>query len=1033
MTRDRPTEPSSAPLKADAVPDPLRERDSWVCWHVACRDCHTVYAFGDAPEECTTDGCQGEPSKVPVDPSTGYNAKSNDPDTWASFDDALAFHRDGDARTEGVGFMFTREGMVVGIDLDNVRDPVTGELEPWAEEIIEKTDSWTEVSVSGTGFHIYALGIKPGDRCRKGQESTLARFEKAEVEMYDGSSGRYFAVTGDHLEGTPETVEQRNDTVRAVYEEYLDDGADDGQNTLDDSPGGPVDLDDSDIVEKAKSAQNGDKFARLWRGNTTGYESHSEARQALANLLAFWSGGDEKRMLNLFRQSDLCRGDDDLRTFENYEIPTALDGRTDFYDPSGSGNDTQRQPNPSQDHGADPDDTRAWENVRWSYENEGKPVGRFAAANRLEEETSWMYVTDSKQLWVYDDDRGYFVPRGEDVARRRLEKRLRHHYSERDANEVIGRIEARNQTQRSELNARTRDDPLLCVGNGVVNLRTGALREHSPDLKFTRGVEWDYDPETATPTPVVEFLDELTKREADRDTLLDHLAHGLMPGHPYRAFVVMYGPGSNGKTKFGDVIQGFVGEENAAAVELQDLTGDDSFATGGLPGAFVNIGDDISVGEVRDTSILKSATGGGTIRANEKYEKKFNFENEAAMFFSANEPPRIRERTSAISDRLYPVEMPYRFVDEDEYDPDDPAHKRKDPRVAESLTNDPAAMRGLLLLAVEHAQRLIERDGRYSMPEPPSERRAIYEAASDPIKRFALDYLESGDGSARVVKDDAYTVYTEMCDREGERPADESTFKKIVGGMATLDTESTQTRTLTPGDSRVYAWKYLEFADDAKPLMPGRLQRRYFETTDDADASEDGDGPAFNATRLTDAAKSLTGYVTVTAEVVDVDTYGGGENATTKAVLKDESGAMDLVTWDGDMADRLNEHEGETVVVENAEVGEHNDARQLQPQVGLTEIRQIAQGVGHTEASAPADENQQQVTEAATDGGDVPEDATGRVVHYIRNECGGGDTLTVASVAGSTGLAPDTAEEALNTIQATKNLLGPAPDGYQVL
>jgi putative DNA primase/helicase len=674
------------------------------------------------------------------------------------------------------------------------------------------------------------------------------------------------------------------------------------------------------------------------------------------------------------------------------------------------------------------DSTVSWANVRWYYEQEGKKAGRKEAAEALEKQTNWMYVIDSETLWVYDDGKGYFSPWGEQTAHRVLERSLETHYSQREANEVIGRLEARNQTRRKELNARTRDSPLLCVANGVVNLSNGELEEHSPEYKFTRGLQWDYDPARANPEPVKEFLDDVTKREADRDTLLDHLAHGLMPGHPYRAFLIMYGPGSNGKTRVGKLLRGFVGEENAASVELQDLTGDDSFATGGLPGAFVNVGDDISVSEIRDTSILKSLTGDGTVRANEKYEKQYEFENEAAMFFSANEPPRIREQTDAISDRLYPIEMPYRFVDDPE--PDNENEKEKIPGIAEGLLNDDAAMRGLLLLAVKHAQDVRERNGQYSMPESPQERRELYESASDPIKRFALTHMEPASGSEIVLKDDAYTVYQQMCDTENARPAGKDVFKQQVGGIASIDLESTRTRKLTAGDGRESGWKYVKFSDSAKELMPNRLLERYFEseTEPDSEETENRQPVAYNATPLTDAAETLTGYVTVTAEVVKVETYG--EN-TTKAILKDESGAMDFVTWDSTLATHIEGLQGETVVIEDAEVGEHDGTRQLQPVEGLTEISSIQEGVGHTEGPTP--EKNRQLADAATDGGEL-EGSTAKVEQHLRTNCESSETVTVAQIAGEIeDLSPDSAESALERIQSSKRLLEPTDDGWRIL
>ena len=64
-------------------------------------------------------------SRYPKEP-----AKSNDPATWGSYQDAVAAVADGDA--DGIGFML-KDANVGAVDLDHVRDPDTGELVGWAE------------------------------------------------------------------------------------------------------------------------------------------------------------------------------------------------------------------------------------------------------------------------------------------------------------------------------------------------------------------------------------------------------------------------------------------------------------------------------------------------------------------------------------------------------------------------------------------------------------------------------------------------------------------------------------------------------------------------------------------------------------------------------------------------------------------------------------------------------------------------------------------------------------------------------------
>jgi len=95
---------------------------------------------------------------------------------------------------------------MIGVDLDNCRDPLTGRIEPWALEIVEKLDSYTEISPTGTGLHILIRGVLP-------------RAVKTDrVEIY--WEGRYFTYTGMHLDGTPTVISHRVDEIMDLYSTY---------------------------------------------------------------------------------------------------------------------------------------------------------------------------------------------------------------------------------------------------------------------------------------------------------------------------------------------------------------------------------------------------------------------------------------------------------------------------------------------------------------------------------------------------------------------------------------------------------------------------------------------------------------------------------------------------------------------------------------------------------------------------------------------------------------------------------------------
>ena len=179
------------------IPGELREKPQWVLWR---------------GEDRTSQGTgEVKVSKVPIDPRTLKNASTTDPRTWGTFEDcckalACACEEWGVESPDrgGLGFVLTANDPYTGIDLDHCRDPETGEIAPWAQHIVNAINSYTEVSPSGTGLHIFTRGRLSSDGRKRG-----------DIELYD--RGRYFTVTGEHLPGTPTTLEARQAVIEWLY------------------------------------------------------------------------------------------------------------------------------------------------------------------------------------------------------------------------------------------------------------------------------------------------------------------------------------------------------------------------------------------------------------------------------------------------------------------------------------------------------------------------------------------------------------------------------------------------------------------------------------------------------------------------------------------------------------------------------------------------------------------------------------------------------------------------------------------------
>lgn len=285
----------------------MRELEQWLCWRSEERG--------------------GKETKIPYSPRSGRMASSTDPGTWATLAEARRARKERDY--SGIGFVFTEADAYVGVDLDSCRDLESGELEEWAREIVALLDSYTEVSPSGTGLHIICKGELPPGRSRKGS-----------VEAY--SSARYFTMTGEHLEDTPQTVEERTQELRELARRVFGEPSTNGSGA--DHTGGHRAsegiLEDEELIERASNADDGGKFADLWAGGYYGLASHSEAVAALLMKLAFWSGRDAEQMERIFRRSGLMYEKFDSRrgdtTWGAQEIEKAIEKVGEVYTPPAS-------------------------------------------------------------------------------------------------------------------------------------------------------------------------------------------------------------------------------------------------------------------------------------------------------------------------------------------------------------------------------------------------------------------------------------------------------------------------------------------------------------------------------------------------------------------------------------------------------------------------------------------------------------------------------------------------------------------------
>jgi hypothetical protein len=320
--------PVALDVREESIPAELKAIAHWVVW---------PYVWNPKKKRKDGSGKLGEWDKPPHNAQTGRRASSTDPSTWFDFATAMSTYCKYGDELDGIGIVLTEDVGIVGVDLDHCRNPDTGQIEPWAQEIIDELRSYTEVSPSATGIRIVVRGTKLSEHCKKG-----------DFEVY--SAGRYLTITGHSVPGTPETLEERTAEVAAVCQRIF--GPENGEiqqkkkgkkagrskkNTKTSvSTSQYSKLTDEQIIEKASTAKNGEKFKALWSGDASAYKSESEADLALCSRLAFWTGSDRDRIDKLFRKSGLMRKKwDEREDYRNSTIKKALEDKTEFYMPEG--------------------------------------------------------------------------------------------------------------------------------------------------------------------------------------------------------------------------------------------------------------------------------------------------------------------------------------------------------------------------------------------------------------------------------------------------------------------------------------------------------------------------------------------------------------------------------------------------------------------------------------------------------------------------------------------------------------------------
>ncbi|MGD6964518.1 DNA primase family protein [Fictibacillus phosphorivorans] len=304
----------------------------------------------------------------------------------------------------------------------------------------------------------------------------------------------------------------------------------------------------------------------------------------------------------------------------------------------------------------------------------------------------------------------------------------------------------------------------VVVKNGVFNLETWQLQDFSPEIITRNKIPVAYIKDAYYEVTDKTFNKLAVNDKKIRAVLEEIIGYILFRRNEFAATFILTGDGSNGKSSYLKIIRRFTGTENVSSLDLKEL--DQRFKTAELFGKLVNIGDDISKGYIKESSVFKKLSTGETLNVERKGRDPFDFTNYAKLIFSANEMPRINDYSDGLGRRLQIVPFKAKFSPNDE---------DYDPFITDKLLSD-ESMQYILNLALKSLKRLLQ-NKQFTKSKAVEEELSKYQEENNPI----ISFVNNEDIELeRSVVGDIYMQYKLYCSDNGYQPVSNISFSKQI-------------------------------------------------------------------------------------------------------------------------------------------------------------------------------------------------------------------------------------------------------------
>ena len=334
-------------------------------------------------------------------------------------------------------------------------------------------------------------------------------------------------------------------------------------------------------------------------------------------------------------------------------------------------------------------------------------------------------------------------------------------------------------------NTKRSDARYIAFQNGVYDVTTFEFLPFDPSYVITNRIDHRYNEEAYSEIADT-VLDRLTCNDKQLRMILEEvIGYTFYRRNELRKAFVLLGDKANGKSTYLDMIKNLLGDNNTSALDLNELG--DRFKTAELHNKLANIGDDIGDMFIANPAVFKKLVSGDRINAERKGQDPFDFNNYSKFLFSANDMPRIKDKTGAVINRLIMIPFNARF---------DKNSANYDPFIKYKLQTE-ECMEYLIQIGLDGLQRVLENQ-QFTMCDKIQKEIDDYNKTNNPILLF-LDIYDS-DLEGKPARD-VYGAYCVFCDDNKYLPMSNIEFSRQIHKMLNLSVVS---KTVKGKKSRVF-------------------------------------------------------------------------------------------------------------------------------------------------------------------------------------------------------------------------------------